>query len=285
MAFSIISAPLAASVAQPVANFMTVRYGKAGFKVETGIRSELSWSPTIQVNRTKFELLAIEVSEDLYPMILKIVAHDISRDIPDVPISVYVACPLTVYLADAKQITVRKLKDHGFGLITVDDTGHVTEQFSAIPLIHQISEVTLADNIKALPSGIRVKFKNAFDLYRTNSNQGLQDTGQLVEGLIYCMAKHSHKKGWIANPDRMAAASMVDLLYAARELNNYRAALGAARNFLKSYRNMASHPPKSYKAAAEKIKLMRNGFIDSLNTTVALCGALKELQITIRLFE
>jgi hypothetical protein len=285
MVFSIISPTLADSVAQPVSSYITDRYGKGGFKIETGIRPDLMWRPTIQVNRTKYELLAIEVSEDLYPMILKMVAHDISREIPDVPISVYVACPLDVYLADSKQVTVRKLKEHGFGLFTVDDTGRVTEQFSAIPLIHQIPEVILIDQIKTLPSGIRVKFKNAFDLYRTNSNQGLQDTGQLVESLVYCMANHAHKKNWISRPDRMAAATMVDQLYTANQLNNYRAALGATRNFLKSYRNMASHPPKSYKAAAEKIKSMRSGFIESLNTTVALCAALKELGVTIRVFD
>jgi hypothetical protein len=285
MEFSIVSTALASTVAHPVANFITERYGKGGFKIESGIRPDLMWRPTIQVNRTKYELLAIEVSEDLYPMILKMVAHDISREIPDMPISVYVACPLAVYVADAKQVTVRKLKEHGFGLFTVDDTGHVAEQFPAIPLIHQIPEATLSDGIKSLPSGIRVKFKNAFDLYRTNSNQGLQDTGQLVESLIYCMASNAHKKGWISKPDKMVAAAMVDQMYAAKELNNYRAALGAARNFLKSYRNMASHPPKSYKAAAEKIKLMRSGFVDSLNTTVALCSALKELHFTIRVFD
>jgi hypothetical protein len=286
MPFCILSAALAQSVAQPVEQYCVNRFGKSGLKIEQGIQPNLGWSPTIQIRRTKFELVAIEVSEDLYPMILKIVAHDIRQECPDIPVTVYVACPLASYLADVKQTMVRKLKEHGFGLLTVDDTGHVTEQFNAIPLIHHIAENELNDGIKSFPSSIRVKFKGAFEVYKTNSNQGLQEGGQLVEGLIFCLAKESHKKGWIPSIAGKTAAAVVDSLYEANhnDLKQARAALGKARYFIKNFRNMASHPPKNAKESAQRIKRCREGFIDSMNTASELCETLKKLKFTAKLY-
>lgn len=286
MPFSVLSPSLAIAVAEPVYQFCTSRFGKNGLKIDSGIQPNLSWSPTIQLKRGKFELIAIEVSEDLYPLILKMVAHDIRQDCPDIPVTVYVACPLESYLADTKQTTVRKLREHGFGLLTVDDTGQVTEQFRAIPLIHHIAENELNNGIKNLPSSIKVKFKDAFEVYKTNSYQGVQEGGQLVEGLVFSLAKHSQKKGWISLKKNSSAADAVDALYESgtNDLKQQRAVLGKARFFLKSFRNMASHPPKNLKDAAQRIKLCRQGFVDSINTASELCDTLKKLKFTVKLY-
>lgn len=286
MPFSVLSPSLAKSVAEPICQYCTNRFGKNGLKIEEGIHPNLSWSPTIQLKRSKIELLAIEVSEDLYPLILKMVAHDIRHDCPDIPVTVYVACSLESYLADAKQTTVRKLKEHGFGLLTVDDANHVTEIFGAIPLIHHIAENEFNDGIKILPSSIKVKFKDAFDVYKTNAYQGLQEGGQLIEGLVFCLAKQSQKKGWITYKKNSAAADVVDALYESEsvDLKHQRAVLGKARFFLKSFRNMASHPPKNLKESAQRIKLCRQGFVDAINTASELCETLKKLKFTAKLY-
>lgn len=286
MPFSVLSPSLAKSVADPVCQYCVSRFGKNGLKIDEGIHAALAWSPTIQLKRSRFELVAIEVSEDLYPYILKTVAHDIRHDCPDIPVTVYVACSLESYLADTKQTTVRKLREHGFGLLTVDDTSHVTEMFGAIPLIHHIAENEFNSGIKSLPSSIRVKFKDAFDVYRTNGYQGLQEGGQLVEGLVFCLAKHSQKKGWISSKKNPSAADVVDALYAseAKELQQHRAALGKARYFLKNFRNLASHAPKNLKEAAQKIKVCRQGFVDSIDTTSVLCETLNKLKFKAQLY-
>lgn len=286
MAFSVLPAPLISSVAEPVLAFCTDRYGKNGLKIETGIQPNLGWSPTIQLKRGKFELIAIEVSDDLYPYILKTMAHEIRHDCPDIPVTVFVACSLDAYLADTKQTIVRKLKGHGFGLLTVDDTQHVTEQFGAIPLIYHIPENEFTDGISTLPSSIKVKFKDAFGTYQTNAYQGLQEAGQLVEGLVFCLANHCKKNGWMTYQKTTPAAGVVDALYEStvQDLKQQRASLGKVRYFLKNYRNMASHPPKNMKDAAQRIKFCRQGFIDSFNTASELTQTLKQLKITAKLY-
>lgn len=287
MPFTIINGTLAEQVAEPVYQYCIQRFGRSGLKLEMGILPTISWSPTIQVKRSASELLAIEVSEDLYPMILKLIAHDIRQDCPDIPITVYVATPLESYLADAKQLTVRKLKEHGFGLLTVDDNGLVTEQFTAIPLIHHIPLNEFNDCIKTLPHSARVKYKDAYDVYRTNSYQGLQECGQLVEGLVFSLAKQSHLKGWIASkPLKGMAAEVLDAMYESTDnsLKQQRAALGSARSFIKYYRNMASHAPKSLKDTAIRIKACRKGFLDSLGTASELCETHRKLGFPVKLY-
>jgi hypothetical protein len=279
MPFRILSTALVNSVAIHVEKYCSDRYGKNGFKIESGLDPKVNWAPTLQFRPTKYQINAVEVSEDLYPLILKISAHDLRQECPDIPIAVYVACPLDSYLADSKQTTVRKLKEHGFGLFTVDDTGHVTEQFGAISLIHHIADSDIQAGLKKLPSNVRVKFKDAFEVYKRSSNQGLQDSGQIVEGLIFCLARHCEKVGWITPIKRSSAAEVVDMLYEStnNRLNQQRAALGRSRYFMKNFRNMASHPPKNIKESAQRIKRGREGFLDSLTTCNELCLALKAL--------
>lgn len=286
MPYSVLSPVLAASVAIHVEKFCSNKYGKSGFKIETGFHQNISWSPTLQFRPNKFEIFAIEVSEDLYPLILKISAHDIRQECADIPVAVFVACPLDSYLADARQTTIRKLKEHGFGLITVDDTGVVTEQFSAIPLIHHIAETELELSIKTLPSSVKVKFKAAYEVYKRSANQGLQESGQIVEGLLFCLANNCEKAGMIGSIKGKTAASVVDMLYEATEekLKQQRAALGKARYFIKNFRNMASHPPKNMKESAIRIKRSREGFIDSLSTCTEICKTLKALSFSAKLY-
>lgn len=288
MSFTIISRALTTQVAEPIFKYCTNRFGRSNLKLEKEIQSNLSWKPTIQIKRTQYDLLAIEVSEILYPIIIKIVANDILKSCSETPISVYVATPLSSYTADAKQSIVRELKQHGIGLFTVDDSGHVSEQIQAIPLMHHISQKDFNDALGSIPAPIKTKLQKSFETYRINSYQGLQECAQMVESLVWSLATQSHKEGWItpAPAKGKPAADIIDSLYNSNEklLQNQRAYLGHARSYMKSYRNPTSHPPKSHKEAAKLIKDCRHGFLESLRVVSELCITHKALGFRAKIY-
>lgn len=286
MPFTMINGALADQVASPIHDYCITRFGRSGLKIESEIQPSLNWKPTLQARRSKYEIIAIEVSEELFPQIIKIAAHEIRVECPDKPISVYIATPLSSYASDTKQTTVKKLKELGYGLLTVDDEGLVTEQFIAIPIIHHIPQKEFSEIVRPLPSLIRVNFQNAFDVYKTNPYQGLQECGQIVEGLIFSLAKQSNKKSWIGSkPSKGAAATALDALYESTHiaLQEKRASLGRARAFMKNYRNITSHPPKSFSDAATRIKNCRIGFIESIAVASELHSTHKHLGLTAKL--
>lgn len=285
--FTLLSKNLGDTVGAPLYDYCVQRYGKNGLKIESGIVSALSWSPTIQLKKGTHELLAVEVCEDLFPQVLKLVYSDITHDCKDIPITVYVGCPLDAFLDDKTQSTVKKLKERGIGLLTVAQDGTVTEQFSTIPLIHHIPDADISTLVKPLPSAIKVKLRDSFDVYRQNSYQGLQEAGQIIEGLIFSLAIQANKKGWIAaKPEKDAAATILDLMYQSNEtsLQHNRAALGRARSFMKQYRNMVSHAPKSLKAAAERYRLCHMGFREACGTALDLVQTHKNVGFVTRLY-
>ena len=271
-------------VAIPVAQFITKKYGKSGFKLQSELNPALNWRPTIQVKTSRFTTMGIEVSEILYPQVLKGISHDLVADFSDSPIIVCVACPLAVYQEDARQAAVSKLRSHGFGILTVDDQGTVIEQVKSIPLIHHISEADLLPRIKGLTSSVKVQVRQAYDTYRINSYQGLQDVAQVIEGLIFGFAKGAKSKGWIAKVQNDAANVLDDLFACTKDpLRSQRAAIGATRGFVKFYRNLSSHPPKTTKAAATLIKECRGGFFQALQVADQLSSAMRNCDLTVRL--
>jgi len=176
---------------------------------------------------------------------------------------------------DPKQTTINKLKDHGFGIITVDENGTTTLQYSCIPLAQHISERALEAEIQGLTTKLKVCFKSAHATYRTNQGQGLQEAGQIIEALVNCMAKESVRLGFGTGVLRSAAADTIDNLYGLSPLKDHRAALGGARSFIKTYRNVSSHAPRSAREAMDKIKKCRAGFFDAIRIAKDLQGAMK----------
>jgi hypothetical protein len=271
-------------VAKPVADYCTKQYGKAGLKIEKELKAGLQWRPSIQIKTSKFQILAIEVSDLIYPAVVKTVAHDLLVDHADVPISVSVACPLSVYQADLRHAEVSRLKSHGFGLFTVDDVGHVIEQIPAVALIHHIPENVFAKRLEGLPQKLKVLGRKAFGVYKEQSYQGVQDIGQVIEALIFSFAAGAEKKGWITKV-RKNAADVIDDLYESKEkaLHDQRAAIGHARAFMKKYRNASSHPPKTAAAAADLIKRCREGFLTATDVIADLNAAIRACGLTARL--
>jgi hypothetical protein len=245
------------------------QYGGNGLAIEQGINPAISWRPTFTCRPTSRSIVGVEVADNLYPEILKVAAHDISSY--DAPIAVYQACSLDAYQRDPKQTRVNLLRQDGIGIITVDEDGRAVVQHPGVPLAQHILESRLENDIKPLTAKLKVGFRAAYKTYLTNIGQGLQQAGQIVEAIVHSMASQAVKNGHIsANSARGALADVIDALYQEARLRDHRAALGAARSFIKEFRNTASHPAKTAKQAAEKMRKCRDGFYEAIETSVKL---------------
>jgi hypothetical protein len=269
MAFDTFDARLK-MIAEKALAYCKTRYGANGLKTEAQIAPEIGWTPTFYMTPSKFRIVAFEVQDNLYPQALKIAGHDILH-YDGSPISVYQVCSLQAYQTDPKQAKVRLLLQHGFGIITVDDDGDVRFQHKCIPLTQHISREQLKSELSGLSKALRMKFEEAHDTYLTNEGQGLQQAGQIVEGIIASIATRAATRRAITPAQaRGKLANVIDSLYAANTFKNHRAALGGARDFVKDFRNTASHPPKNVKGAAQKIKKCRTGFLDGVGVAEKL---------------
>jgi hypothetical protein len=264
-------------IAECALTFCKKRYGGNGLGVGKAIAVEISWRPTFFLKPDKLHILAVEVEDKLYPEALKGAAHDIEH-YEDSPISVYQACSLIIYQGDTKQVRVNLLRKHGFGIMTVDDDGRVTIQHKCIPLAQHISADQLESELAGLTPALKVKFKQAHDTYVTNEGQGLQQAGQIVEALVHSIATQATKQNVISAAEAGGAlADVIDALYSKKQFKDHRAALGAARDFVKEFRNTASHAPKNGKQAALKIKKCKVGFLDAVSVATKLRVAMQKL--------
>lgn len=256
-----------------------IRFGTTGAKAESPINKDIGWTPTIQV-KSGVKLIAVEVDDNLYPEILKIAAYDISHS--DIPIVVYQACSLEAYMLDTKQTVVNRLRKHGFGIITVDDQGTATIQCTAVPLAQHINEDELEKELKGLSPKLKVAFRGALPTYTTDAGQGLQKAGQLVEAIVIAMARAMQKKGSAVNPNKPVAV-VIDDIYADNSYKDYRAALGGVRDFIKEFRNTASHPAGSAAQAAEKLRKCKKGFFDALRFARNMGEMAKKEQLALKI--
>ncbi|WP_148650871.1 hypothetical protein [Sphingopyxis granuli] len=262
--------------------FCKERYGSNGVKIEEGIDDAIMWRPSFYLKVGKFKLIAVEVEDNLYPGSLKGAAHDISHY--DFPIAVYQACTLEAYLGDPNHKNINLLKNHGFGIITVDEDGNAVIQHSCVPLAQHISPDSFERAISKLSPKMKVAFRSAYAVYQTSETQGLQDAGQIIEAILTSIADQAVKKGDLtASSSGGALANRIDNMYGAQPLAGHRAALGGAREFVQEFRNTASHPAKSAKQAAEKIRKCREGFLDAINIASKLRALAKAKGYTIKL--
>lgn len=268
MPFDTLSARLKI-VAEKSLSHCKARYGGNGVKIEQGISNSIMWRPSYYLKAGKYKIVAVEVEDNLYPESLKGAAHEISHF--DFPVSVFQACTLEAYQNDPKHAKVNSLKSHGFGIITVDDDGNVAIQHTCVPLAQHISPEVLEREIRELSKPLKVAFRSAHDVYHTNEGQGLQEAGQIIEAMITSLATQAHKAGVVSAATlTKPLAFQIDDLYAEQAFKDHRAALGGARDFIKEFRNTASHPPKNANQAAEKIRKCRKGFLDAISIATKL---------------
>jgi hypothetical protein len=269
-------------IAEKALGFCKNRYGGNGLKVEEGIATEIAWRPTFFLRPAKFLILAAEVDNNLFPEALKGAAYDIEQY--DSPISVFQVCSLAAYQNDPKQGKVNLLRKHGFGIITVDDDGTTTIQHQCGPLAQHISPDELESALSGLTPALKVDFKRAHDTYLTNPGQGVQQVGQIVEALVSCIAMQAEKRGVITPAEASGKlADVIDSLYQKNSFKNHRAALGAARDFIKEFRNIASHPQKNAKEAMTKLQKCRAGFLTGIGVAAKLRATIQQLGYRVKI--
>lgn len=279
--FDLLTPPyLIDAVAKPVLKYVKRKFGNTGLKVDQPFSDRVSWVPTIQVRGAGNELILVEVAELLYPQVFNTAYAGILNDEATRPIRVFQACPLESFQADKRHELVRKLKQHGFGLITVDDQQNVDVQFNASVLIHHIPQSKVDELLRQVSPDVKAAFLRSFDVYRTDENQGVQLAGQIVEALIHFLASKCHESGVLPKYRTSdTAASVIDGLYSSthKTLIAQRACFGGARQFMKLERNASSHPSKSRKVADAKATTLRDGFLAALRVAAELCKARKAL--------
>lgn len=261
--------------------YLKGHYGRNGLKKYEEIHPDIHWTPSYHLKVSGALIVAAEVSDDLYPRIVKEALADIHQF--DWPIALYVICPLEVYMADQKQTVISRLAKQGIGIITVDDSGRPVLQRPCTPIVQNISEEELEALIRSVSAKLKNKFRLVRETYQTNVGQGLQEAGQVVEAVVKSLADGAASKGWVpAGIRSKSAAEMIDELYQASQFQNYRAALGGARNFLKDFRNIASHPERTSRQLLEKIKSCRSGVCDAIKTSHELMQVARACRLRIR---
>lgn len=240
-----------------------LEWGRNGLKTEGPIADAIGWTPTFYLSPNRALIVAVEVSDVIFPEILKIAAHDVEQY--DMPIAIYQACSLDVYQKDAKMAKVNLLRNHGFGLITVDDGGDAVIQFRAAPYAQHISPERFDAGIADLKQRLKIRFRGAYSTYQTNVLQGLQEAAQVIEALVICLAAQAQRAGKAPpNTSKKDAAEIIDVLYVTPMFQPYRATLGGARSFFREYRNPPSHPPRTPSEAAATLRKCKAGLFEAL---------------------
>jgi hypothetical protein len=251
-------------------------WGAKGLRKEAPIDQRIAWQPTFHLKPSRTLIVAVEVADVIFPEILKIAARDIERY--NTPISVYQACSLDVFQNDTRLSRVNSLRQNGFGIITVDDSGMAVIQSHAEPLGQHIHQETFDEELRTLPLPLKVKFRAAYATYQANVGQGLQEAGQIVEALIHCIAAQAESAGVVpVGTSAKRTADVIDDLYPTGAFHNYRAALGGARSFARTYRNIASHPATTASQAAEKFRRCKTGFLEALRIATELRTVIRNL--------
>jgi hypothetical protein len=262
--------------------FCRGQWGGNGLRREQPIDDRIGWTPTFYMRPTRASIIAIEVGDVLFPELLKIAAHDIQRD--NFPVAVYQACALDLYQKDPNFRKANLLREHGFGIITVDDAGNCIIQCRAEPLPQHIPTSNLEERLKPLTPRLKVKFRAAYATYQTNIGQGLQEAGQIVEALVDSVARQAEAAGVVpAGTINRSTADIIDELYPTGHFHNYRATLGAARDFARTYRNISSHPAGTPQELARKINRCKTGFFEALRIAGELRSMSQALSYPIRI--
>jgi len=262
--------------------YLKANFGQNGLKTNVEIDPNISWVPSFHLRSRRVLRVAAEISDVLYPQIIKEAFADVMQFAE--PISVYVVCPLEVFMADQKQLTVARLKRHGIGIITVDDLGKATLQCPCTPLVQNISEEEMEDKIRSLTPTLQNKYRGVRRTYQTNVGQGLQEAGQIIEAFVRAVGERAAKKGWMSAVGKgMTAADIIDSLWACKQFKDHRAELGGARNFIKDFRNTSSHPERTSKELLQKIKKCRIGVLEAVRITHELLSTARALSLRVDL--
>jgi hypothetical protein len=199
------------------------------------------------------------------------------------PITIYSICSEDAYLTKDGQREAKELKSHGLGLFTVDADGVVTKQFSGIPIVNHIPLAEFDALLVGIPKGIASRIKTAFDSYNNTPTDGVTAISDVIECLVYDAINGALKKGWMReNSSEKLLAAALDDMAKTLEFKHSAAAIGGVRGFVKSYRNTASHNPRSRKAAYDKYIKCKQAFFAGIQAIDSFYTAMKNTHISLK---
>lgn len=258
-------------LAKAAATYFKTQYQVQGIKRNQPVSKKLAWAPTLHFQLHQHLTVVCEASDSPYPAIVALRRGDLAN-LP-LPVAVYCVCPEEEFLKPSQQANVRSLRSHGFGLLTADKSGVITERHGCVPVPQFISDEEFSTEIESLKraeAGRRLRL--AFKSYNNNPGAGVQEVSEVVEGLVNQMGSDAVAKGWLtpaqAKPGEVA--NIIDALTSNNHCNGIKAALGAARGYQAEYRNTSHHFPKNAKQAYKKYRHCRHGFIEGIRRIVSL---------------
>jgi len=243
----------------------------------------LQWQPSLHVKLNKYLDVLVEVSEDSpYPIMLSR-RHGAVLSVHQ-PLAVYSVCPTEVFLLPAKQTELKELERDGYGLLTVDKEGNVSERIHAIPLIHRVSDSEFKASLEGLPSAIRQRLAQCFQTYKNKPPVGIGEIAELLEGLVLEAGKRAIKKGWLtASQVAGKPAKTLDGLSTCAQTKTQNAAWGGVRSYIKEYRNVAHHYVTKPKDTKRKFLDCRHALIAGIQQTGSFLEACRKLKLKVRL--
>lgn len=256
------------------------RYGDPVMHIDVPLSQNLQWVPALRFTISKYINVFVEPAEDgPYPRLFGMKYLEVIN-FPQ-PIAIYSVCPASVIGTPKGQKDVKFLKTHGFGLITVDESGNGTHLFSAVPLIQWISDTEFNKLVSSLPKSIRRQASEAFVDYCNNPVNGVKTLSELVEGMVKKAAVDATKLKILGTPINTRHISQAKLLSELHDkLPNAQPAIGAARAFTNYYRNLSHHWPQGKKAAYEKFTECRHHFLEGLHTIRVFREAMRNNGLT-----
>lgn len=258
-------------LAKAAAAYFKTQYQVQSIKRNLPVDRKLAWAPTLHFQLHQHLTVVCEASDSPYPAIVALRRGDLAN-LP-LPVAVYCVCPEEEFLKSNQQANVRSLRNHGFGLLTADKNGTITERHSCVPVPQFISDEefsTEIDSLKKAETGRRLRL--AFKTYNNNPGAGVQEVSEIVEGLINQMGDDAVGKGWLTSAQAKPGevANIIDALSTVNHCNAIKASLGAARGYQAEYRNTSHHFPKSAQQAYKKYRHCRHGFIEGIRRIVSL---------------
>ena len=254
-------------------------YGGPRMYVDSPLSPNLLWTPALRFTLHGHINVFVEPSEsDCFPKIIELKQAEV-RSFPQ-PIAIYAVCPDDVISAAAERSKIRTLKSNGFGLITVDPEGRVTNLSSAIPLVQVIAKAEVDQQIGSLPNSIKQRVSEAFEHYRNAPINGIKHISELVEGLVKQAGADASRRKNVRIGANLSIAKILDIMHQEPTLNSVRAEIGGVRGYVQAYRNPSHHWPKNKAEAYTKYADCRHGFLDGIRKIVSFREAMKKVNLS-----
>lgn len=259
--------------------FFQEQYQKPEIHLQKPINPDLNWVPSFHFRIHDHLLLAVEVSESVYPMILSLRRVDLEK--LQFPIAVYSVCPEEVYVRD--QAEAKRLMSHGYGLITIDANGAATRRASSIPILQQIHREEFHHELHGLPQKYRQRLARAYEAYCQNAPHGVSEITEIMEGMVLKAGQAAAKRTWIQNNQVKAGQSAATLgaMQKTPQLGSCAAAIGGAQSYISVWRNTSHHFPKNPRKAAQKYRECRHGFLEGIRQIKAFRESMRAVGINV----